>query len=55
MAKEGLEERLKEIDMTGGEWQAYEQYYGRISAQVAQLRRAVVQDILQGEALHRGF
>ena len=24
--------------MTGGEWQAYEQYYGRISAQVAQLR-----------------
>ena len=38
MGRQGLEERLREINMGEGEWETYLRYFQRIMPQVAQLR-----------------
>ncbi|EQC29690.1 hypothetical protein SDRG_12690 [Saprolegnia diclina VS20] len=38
MADAALQQKLKDIDMTGGEWQAYQKYLGRIEQETDQLR-----------------
>jgi hypothetical protein len=38
MAEEALKAKLDDIEMTGGEWEAYEKYLGKVQQEVQQLR-----------------
>jgi len=41
MGRRGLEERLKEINMSGADWEMYEEYFERIAPQVGELREVL--------------
>ncbi|OQR83325.1 hypothetical protein ACHHYP_14843 [Achlya hypogyna] len=53
MADAALADKLKAIDMTGGEWQAYQKYFGRIEQETAQLRSVL--DNLEAREKERGW